>query len=46
MEMHQEVAELSSAPVDAALFEIPKEYTAVQAADLLRSLIEAKQLKP
>jgi hypothetical protein len=41
MQMNQEVAELSSAPVDAALFEIPKEYTAVQAADLLRTLVEA-----
>ena len=41
MQMNQEVAELSSAPVDAALFEIPKEYTAVQAADLLRTLLEA-----
>ena len=42
LEMSQEVAELSSAPVDAALFEIPKDYTAVPADDMIQDLIKAK----
>jgi len=39
MEMNQEVAELSSAPVDASLFEIPKDYAAVPADDMLRDML-------
>jgi TonB family protein len=39
MQINQEVVELSNAPVDASLFEIPKEYTAAPADDLVRSLV-------
>jgi hypothetical protein len=39
MEMNQEVAELSSAPADASLFEIPKDYAAVPADDMLRDML-------
>ena len=42
MEMNQEVAELSSAPVDAALFEIPKDYAAVPADDMIRAMVKAQ----
>jgi len=42
MEMNQEVAELSSAPVDASLFEIPKDYTAVPADDMIRDMLKAQ----
>ena len=39
MELNQEVAELSSAPVDAGLFEIPKEYTSAAADDLIKAMM-------
>jgi len=39
IEMTQEVAELSTAPVDASLFEIPKDYAAVPAGDLIRDAL-------
>jgi hypothetical protein len=42
MEVNQEVAELSSDPVDATLFEIPKDYTSVPAADLFGSVMHAQ----
>ena len=42
MEMNQEVAELSSAPVDASLFEIPKDYAAVPADDMIREMVKAQ----
>jgi hypothetical protein len=42
MEMNQEVAELSSAPVDASLFEVPKDYAAVSADDMLRDMLKAR----
>jgi hypothetical protein len=42
MEMNQEVAELSSAPVDASLFEIPKDYAAVPAGDMIRDMLKAQ----
>ena len=42
MEMNQEVAELSSAPVDASLFEIPKDYAAVSADDMIREMVKAQ----
>ena len=42
MEMNQEVAELSSAAVDASLFEIPKDYAAVPADDMLRDMLKAQ----
>jgi hypothetical protein len=42
LEMNQEVAELSTAPVDASLFEIPKDYTAVSADDMFREMFKAK----
>jgi TonB family protein len=40
MQINQEVVELSNAPVDASLFEIPKEYTASPADDLVRSMVQ------
>jgi hypothetical protein len=43
MEMNQEVAELSSAPVDASLFEIPADYKAGAADDILQGMIKARQ---
>lgn len=43
LEMNQEVAELSIAPVDASLFEIPKDYTAVAADDLLRDMLHPQK---
>ena len=43
MEMNQEVAELSSAPVDASLFEIPKDYAAVPADDMLRDMLHPQK---
>ena len=42
MEMNQEVVELSSAPVDASLFEIPKDYAAVPADDMIREMVKAQ----
>ena len=42
MEMNQEVAELSSAPVDASLFEIPKDYAAVAANEMIREMVKAQ----
>jgi hypothetical protein len=42
MEMNQEVAELSSAPVDASLFEIPKDYAAIPAGDMIREMVKAQ----
>ena len=42
MEMKQEVAELSSAPLDAALFEIPKDYTSAAPDDLIRDMLKAQ----
>lgn len=42
LEMNQEVAELSTAPVDASLFEIPKGYTAVTADELFRATFTAQ----
>lgn len=38
LEMNQEVAELSSAPVEASLFEIPPDYAAVPADDMVREM--------
>jgi hypothetical protein len=45
LEMNQEVAELSSAPVDASLFEIPKDYSAVPAEDIIRDMVKAQTPK-
>ena len=45
MQMNQEVIELSDAPVDASLFEIPKEYTAAPADDLIRSMVHGASEK-
>jgi hypothetical protein len=42
LEMNQEVAELSSAPVDASLFEIPKDYAAVAVDDMVRNMMKAQ----
>ena len=42
MEMNQEVAEISSAPVDASLFEIPKDYAAVAADDMIREMVKVQ----
>jgi hypothetical protein len=42
IEMSQEVTELSSAPVDASIFEIPKDYAAVSADDMVRDLVKAQ----
>jgi len=39
LEMKQEVAELSSATVDASLFEVPKEYTSIAADGMIRDLL-------
>jgi len=41
-EMNQEVAELSTTPVDASLFETPKDYTAVPADDMFREMFKAQ----
>ena len=43
MEMTQEVAELSSASVDASLFDIPAGYTAAPADDMVREMIKAQK---
>jgi hypothetical protein len=43
LEMSQEAAELSNAPVDASLFEIPKGYTPVAAEDMVREMVKAQQ---
>lgn len=43
MEMNQEVAELSSAPVDAALFEVPKDYKPAGIEDMVRDMVKAQQ---
>ncbi|MGD0359746.1 MAG: hypothetical protein ABSC93_02690 [Bryobacteraceae bacterium] len=42
MEINQEVAELSSAPVDITSFEIPKEYTSVPPEDMIRAMVKAQ----
>jgi hypothetical protein len=44
--MKQEVAELSSAPVDASLFEVPKEYTSLAADDMIRDLLANRNAPP
>jgi hypothetical protein len=41
-EMTQEAVEVSSAPVDAALFQIPESYKAIPATDLLKTLTQAQ----
>ncbi|HVN06601.1 MAG TPA: hypothetical protein VMT86_19415 [Bryobacteraceae bacterium] len=40
MEMNQEADELSSAPVDASIFEVPKDYTAISADEMVRSMVQ------
>jgi TonB family protein len=45
IQMNQEVVELSDAPVDVALFEIPKEYTAAPADDLIRGMVQSASEK-
>lgn len=40
MVMDQKIAELSSAPVDAALFEVPKDYSSVAIEDMAREMIK------
>jgi len=40
MEMTQEADELSNAPVDASIFEIPKDYTAISADEMVRSMVQ------
>jgi len=42
MEMNQEVAELSSAPVDASLFEVPRDYAAVPADQMIGQMVKAR----
>jgi hypothetical protein len=42
MEMNQEVAELSSAPVDESPFHIPKDYTAAPAGGMIRDMLKAQ----
>ena len=42
IEVNQEIAELSSAPVDASLFEVPKDYAAVPIEDLVGELVKAQ----
>jgi hypothetical protein len=42
MEMNQEVTELSSAPVDASLFEVPKDYSAIPVDDMVKGMIKAQ----
>jgi hypothetical protein len=39
----QEAVELSSAPVDAAVFQIPSEYKTVPAVELIKTMIEAQK---
>jgi len=43
IEVSQEVSELSGAPVDAALFEVPKDFTSVAPAVLLGGMMHAPQ---
>jgi TonB family protein len=45
IQMNQEVVELSDAPVEASLFEIPKEYTAAPADDLIRGMVQSASEK-
>jgi hypothetical protein len=42
LEINQEAAELSTAPVDASLFEIPKGYTTVPADDMFHAMFKAR----
>ncbi len=42
IEMKQEAVELSTAPVDASLFEIPKDYTAAPVEDMVREMIKTR----
>jgi hypothetical protein len=42
VEINEEVAELSSDPVDASLFEIPADYAAVDAGDIIRDMVKAQ----
>lgn len=42
MKINQEVAELSTAPVDAKLFEIPADYKSVPAADLVKTMFQSQ----
>jgi hypothetical protein len=39
--MNQEVVELSNAPVDASIFEIPKDYKTVPAEEVIRDMLPA-----
>jgi hypothetical protein len=43
LEMNQEVAELSNAPVDASLFEIPKGYSPAAVGDMVGEMVKAQQ---
>lgn len=43
MQMNQEVAELSSAPVADSVFEIPKDYASASATEIMKDIIQKKQ---
>jgi hypothetical protein len=43
MQMNQEVAELSAAPVPDSVFQIPEGYQEAPAADLIKTLLTKSQ---
>jgi hypothetical protein len=45
-EMTQEAVEVSSAPVDGSIFEIPADYWAVPAEELLKNMVAAQTAVP
>ena len=45
IQMNQEVVELTDAPVDASLFEVPKEYTAAPADEMIRGMARSESEK-
>jgi hypothetical protein len=44
LDMNQEVVELSTAPVDASLFEVPKGYTAATVEDMVAEMVKAQSV--
>jgi hypothetical protein len=42
VQINREVAELSTAPVDASLFEVPKDYTSVSADEMFHEICKTQ----
>ena len=46
MEMHMDLADISEAPLDNALFEVPADYQSVSASDMIKAILHAVPVAP